>query len=517
MEPVAGGQGGASLALIAVQPFLLGLAVLLDRWTSDATDLDVLVRPVVVVVLATAGLVLIGRLARLGWPILALIADVIVLFTLRELVLALLFAAVTIAIVALKVIRPGSPSHTSRVRWASARVTAIFAVAFLAFTGVRAGLAAASGTPAMARPTYTASSDGPNVYVLLLDGYPRADTLADAFNIDNAPFLEALTDRGFDVSENARTNYNKTWLTLASMLNGAYVSDLLVDEPELPDDAIAQLRWLHAMIERSAIPDALRHAGYAIRTIPSAYGSTALSSADEVFDSGEPNEFEVQLIASSPWTIVFREPVVGWLLEMQARRVEEALAETAALAASNRLPHQFVLSHIHSPHTPFVLGSEPQERLREASCFPAGCTFWEPRLDRLGISGDQYREGLTRQIATLNGLVTDAIDRVVASDPDAVVIVLSDHGMRFATEAVDEHYRSFLAARTPGHPQLFADDEFPANVLRKVMTAYFGADLEPLPYHAWTLEWTDNLHLEPYSPAAGAGTIRPMSGRGDRM
>ena len=72
------------------------------------------------------------------------------------------------------------------------------------------------------------------MYVILLDGYPRADTLQETFGIDNTAFTADLEDRGFTVSDGARANYNKTWLTLASMFNGSYVDRMLVDG-QVPD------------------------------------------------------------------------------------------------------------------------------------------------------------------------------------------------------------------------------------------------------------------------------------------
>ena len=59
-----------------------------------------------------------------------------------------------------------------------------------------------------------ANGNSPNIYILLLDGYPRADTLAERYDFDNRPFLEELRDRGFDVAERSRTNYMFTQLVL---------------------------------------------------------------------------------------------------------------------------------------------------------------------------------------------------------------------------------------------------------------------------------------------------------------
>ena len=61
----------------------------------------------------------------------------------------------------------------------------------------------------------------PDIYVILLDGYPRADTLARLFDFDNGPFLAALEAKGFDVSAGSSSNYMYTELTLDFALSHA--------------------------------------------------------------------------------------------------------------------------------------------------------------------------------------------------------------------------------------------------------------------------------------------------------
>jgi hypothetical protein len=72
---------------------------------------------------------------------------------------------------------------------------------------------------------------------------------------------------------------------------------------------------------------------------------------------------------------------------------------------------------------------------------------------------------------------------------------MSDHGIRYSKEAVAEHYRTFLAARTPDGAEPFENDESPVNVFRKI-AAYVGIDLEPVPYERWGGIWDTYLHLE---------------------
>ena len=75
----------------------------------------------------------------------------------------------------------------------------------------------------------------------------------------------------------------------------------------------------------------------------------------------------------------------------------------------------------------------------------------------------------------------ELVDQIVASDPDAVIVVFSDHGTETQFNAgdplgtnFDERSSNFLAARTPGQPALLPAGTTPINVLTGVLNGYFG-------------------------------------------
>src|SRR4029079_6981307 len=85
------------------------------------------------------------------------------------------------------------------------RVTAIFALAVL-LEAIQLGrpgdlvTALRTETPPAPRPTAQPPADAPDVYVILLDGYARADVLEDTFDYDDSPFLDGLRSDGFEVA-----------------------------------------------------------------------------------------------------------------------------------------------------------------------------------------------------------------------------------------------------------------------------------------------------------------------------
>jgi hypothetical protein len=63
----------------------------------------------------------------------------------------------------------------------------------------------------------------PDVYLILLDGYPRADELTAEFQLDNSPFVDSLTNLGFSVQAESNSNYTNTALTLPSLIGMSYL------------------------------------------------------------------------------------------------------------------------------------------------------------------------------------------------------------------------------------------------------------------------------------------------------
>ncbi|MEX0709810.1 MAG: sulfatase-like hydrolase/transferase [Chloroflexota bacterium] len=486
--------------LSIAQPLVFTAAVLLSRFAGIATTPGALIRPLIVGVAISGVTLVIARVLVRDWNWAALVSSLFILVTLREALPAGVLAGFVIWWLVIAFVRGRSgrrplPAGTPAF---VARASGIYSLAFL---GIAAwgGWAASTSQPQVDIPAYSAPGvGGPNIYLLLLDGYPRADTLR-LFGIDNEPFIHSLEDVGFNVSDNARSNYNKTWLTMASFLNGAYIEDLLVGD-EIPADDAGQIRWLHSLMNEGSFIDLLRRRGYTIRTIPPPITSAALTAADDYVDNGHLTEFEASILWSSPWSTLFRDQVTPFFLSSVEATVTDGLATTVRFATTDRKTPQFVLSHVHSPHPPFALHAPGATAPAAMECFPATCSLWQSTIGELSISRDQYRAALTGQIQELDAAVLRVVRQMAEADPDAVIILMSDHGLRYSLEDRSEQFRSFLAVRSPGVESLFADDESPVNILRNAAAAYFGADLEALPYRAWWSDWAFTLRLTPFQP-----------------
>ena len=113
----------------------------------------------------------------------------------------------------------------------------------------------------------------PDIYYIILDEYSNHNTLMEMHGFDNSPFIEALEQRNFVVTENSRANYPTTFLSLASSLNMDYMNFL---SGRAPDFSVP-----YHLIDYSRVSNLLRNAGYEIIYFPSIYYVTNnMESAD---------------------------------------------------------------------------------------------------------------------------------------------------------------------------------------------------------------------------------------------
>ncbi len=313
---------------------------------------------------------------------------------------------------------------------------------------------------------------GPDLYLILLDGYPRADTLQSDFAFDNGPFLRSLTSLGFDVASKAHSNYNVTNLTLASMLNAKHVRDL----PELagaPAGVQDQYRAVARAINRSSALDQLRDRGYEIVTVPSPFTNVTLSTADRVLDSGGVTAFEASLATTLRTRHLLPDQQRRWFTDAIRERTLEAFDRTVALAGERGGRPKLVFTHVMSPHAPIVFAADGSP-VDATACFPETCSIFDPGM----ADGSTSPRLVAGQVDHLNRLVVDTVSAILAaSERPPVIVIFSDHGHRHDWKDHGEMLRSLLLTHTPGKPGLFPEDASPINMIPRIANAYHDAGM----------------------------------------
>lgn len=306
----------------------------------------------------------------------------------------------------------------------------------------------------------------PDIYLMLLDGYPRSDTLAE-WGYDNGWFDAELAARGFDVASQSTTSYTYTGLTLASMFNMAHLPDI----PELspaPTTHVGQTRALIEVINHNPVLEILERRGYWTVSNGLTEVRGSLRAVDEYIDGGEVRLWERQVMQRTalwPWLC---ESVV---IPQHRALVNATFEQIEGTAARDLDAPVFMFAHVMSPHTPIVFnrGGEPASVATSGGC---GDQF---HIDAEGVGLDHasFERHMADQIHYLNERMLQTIDRVIERSPDAVIVVFSDHGARHSTRTTDEWFRSYLAARTPGAPDLMPGNARPIDIFPRLLAAYF--------------------------------------------
>lgn len=366
----------------------------------------------------------------------------------------------------------------------------LFALALLGVVGLSAAASGAFGQvgrdlsliapPGVTGRQAAAAEVGPDVLVLLLDGYPRADTLERLFGVDNAPFLDALRERGFMVAERSRSNYTSTALTLTSMFHMRHLDQL----PEYSDPnqgALGDGPRIRNLINDNPVFDQFRALGYRIVSIPPGIDRVSVRAADEVYEGEHLREFEFHLLRSTALGGLISLVDPAFLAREHRDRVVSAferLEDVGGTAPGGR----FIFAHVLKPHLPIVFR-------RDGSLIPApySADFFTdmPALDADEL--DEFTRSYADQLSWLNRRVLEAMNSVIAANPEAVIIVMADHGTatHFRWEDLDsdlaERFSTLFAARTPERSRVFSDDQTPINLFPHLFNAYFAGDYQLQP------------------------------------
>ena len=474
-------------------------AYVLLSFSATPTPMHGLWRPLAVAVLSTVALQLLLSGILRSWTRAALLTSVLVVISAAAWLILAVAAVIAAwwAAVGLQRRRAGRPPLSVRPDRVSETLR-VFAIAFVAVAAVPVvGWWVASANLSTAAASSASRAGGPDIVVLLLDGYPRADALLEQFGVDNRPFEAALADRGFRVSADSRSNYTATWATLASMTSLRYLDEVESLTPP-PADPAEQYRRLMFAINRGEALGELRARGYELITVPSPFESASLVAADRYLDGGHLTSFELSLVQHSMAGSILLSLQPDLFFEAHRARISDAFDTMAAVMEAPSGHPRFVFAHVLAPHAPTVFEADgsPADPF---DCFP-GCTPW-------AFTERAQWEGFPPQVEHVNSLVLATVDRIVAAAPDAAIVVMSDHGSHVPGSDQANVFRTLFAARTPGWAAGLQDAS-PVNLFPQLFNAYMGTEFELRPYRSWISQGEAPLTMTPVAmDDEGASTL----------
>jgi hypothetical protein len=486
-------------------PLLFAAAIVLTAWFDAAISPYAAFRPLAVAIVLAALLTGVGALVTRSWQLGGIAASVVIgaLWS-RQLIdaasgiirragpaVGLLWILLIAAVVALLVY------IARRRRWTLEAVTtvlnrggALLVVVAIGF-GIISGRAPAlvgdlrQGVPleSWSGQTDDEAPAGPDMYAILLDGYPRADVLEYAFDIDNGDFLQALTDRGFDVASDAHSDYLWTHVSVPSALNLAYVEQVPELQAYIEGLVPRQPTLRHAVSDNAAFEIAREH-GYDAVGIGAGFEEVAPRQADVYVDSGNLNEFEISLLTSTFAGAVVNAVAPDFGSWQLRERVQANLDALPAIAATRARPPAVVFAHVPVPHQPTVFDEQGGPVV-----VPLTEAWFADSPGERGEDPVEFTERYRAQLPYLNERVLETIDDIVAaSEVPPVIVLFADHGSASVVDwnettpdeadpaRVLERTGILFAALTPERDGVFPDDVSPVDLFRLLYDAYLGTD-----------------------------------------
>jgi hypothetical protein len=304
----------------------------------------------------------------------------------------------------------------------------------------------------------------PDIYIIVVDAYARADVLRESYGFENGPFLEALADLGFTVAKRSSANYPLTFLSLASALNMTSLEDLALEAGA----GSRSQKKAHNMIRNNEVMAFLKGRGYRTIHLASSWAGTRTNPyADEVRTDDVrvmDDDFARALVDTSLLALYNSR----WLDDLalfyreQFTRLEETAAEPGP---------KMVFCHFLLPHHPYVFD-------RNGAHVSDGSL-----VDNLLFRKAQWRrvDAYVEQLMFLNSRLLEAFRAILSSNSAPPIIILfSDHGPLAATPDAEAAKRAQLdnlvAAFLPGAPaQTLPDDIRLVNLFPIVLNTYFDA------------------------------------------
>lgn len=312
-------------------------------------------------------------------------------------------------------------------------------------------------------------ADRPDIYYLVMDGYANSAVLRDVLNFDNSEFDNYLTDKGFYLATEGRSNYVQTHLSLAATLNMKQLNYLTSVLGEASTDANIP----YYMLSNNKVISYLKNKGYKCINFSSGWGSTNYNKyADFNFSSSE--KIDEVLSTFIQTTILY--PFVKYFSAPKKSYRNSILYTLDNIPRLDSIEEpKFVFAHIVCPHPPYVF-------TKDGSQLPH-----DLKLDNSWKSSE--KRYYLDQLEYLNSRVKEIVEVILKKDEDAVIVLQSDHGSAFladdwsnpSSEFVNERAKilNAILLKGPGRELLYPGISS-VNTFPVIFNSIFGENFELL-------------------------------------
>ena len=301
--------------------------------------------------------------------------------------------------------------------------------------------------------------DRPNIYWIIADEYAGLDELEKYYHYDNSPFYDSLRELGFTVSDHSYNWAVETFHILYDTLNLRYASantgkklrESLVTDPDLP-------LWT-----------LMRDLGYEVCEAESTNKFRLVNRLEKKVEYDPPRTSDGNTVANLLVQYsVFRRyedrilgAVAPALVKTSERQSVLNVLEWAENPDNMRTDRPtFTVVYMKCPHEPFVFDQDGGTVPRE-------------------LDGEKHDKSYyLNQLIYISKRLRNACETIVKADPDAIVLLQSDHGHRFVYNSTRLDETNVMnAVYFRGGPLEEIVNKNMLNTWRTVLRKQFGLDL----------------------------------------
>lgn len=265
----------------------------------------------------------------------------------------------------------------------------------------------------------------PNVYFILLDAYMRADTLKDNLGFDNSPFINALGEKKFFVVNQSYVAYPTTTYSIATTFRMQHTTRF--------DPKIMSYRFKGDTFKN------FRELGYRNYFMPDFRAVAPCPEDVTCFNDKERSDRIT--IGYLGMTLIKTIPLLEDLLLAVAPdrfyyQINELSDLRQYLETFKPSEPAFLYAHVSMPHPPYF---------RDENCQDNG--YVGGKEEEFGTFYWKVRQRYIDFLRCGNRQAIKVVDTIIDNDPEAIIILQSDHGTYFT----NNRYTGGKEAPAPGN------------------------------------------------------------------
>ncbi|MEO6454288.1 MAG: sulfatase-like hydrolase/transferase [Ginsengibacter sp.] len=338
------------------------------------------------------------------------------------------------------------------------------------------------------------NSHDPDIFYIILDMYPSEKVFAEILRYNNKPFIDSLIKLGFFVQPDAKSNYPRTLLSLASSLNMEYIHD----EKNLINREIT-MEGINSKLQNNKVSQFLKNRGYTYYLFDGGYGLKFQYDKNEKLISLKKsflrrlnlntadNDFLGLFVNTSILQIVEYKLTFA-SAKTHRQQIKNVINILPKLA--NQPDKKFVFAHIMSPHPPFVFGKDGED------------------VNIISHATINRKIPFLNQVTYINREIISLLKKMIAikNEREKVIILQGDHGSRVlpTINKYDKNQKWIMEQfgilnavyRTDSNYFTLAKEfskNTPVNTFRKIFNSYFSSNIPVLPDRQYYTDFSTPL------------------------